>query len=106
MYVINMWVYMYKYFTHTRTHARTHAHTHTHTHHMDKWTNVKPSTSFDVNLEVSCGDSSPASIDRASMRYVESWGQRYNPSGASSRGTENGAALGLDTKTHKYPSAA
>ena len=39
---------------------------------------------------------SPASRGRASMSYVESWGQRYNPPGAwpeSSRGTDNGAAL-------------
>ena len=43
----------------------------------------------------------PASRDRASMRYGKSWGQRYNPHGAwpeSSRGTDNGPALGLDTK--------
>ena len=51
----------------------------------------------------------PASRDRASVRYVESWGQRYNPPGAwpeSSRGTDNGAALGLNTKAYTYPSAA
>ena len=43
----------------------------------------------------------PASRDRASMRYVESWGQRYNPPVAwseSSRGTDNGTVLGLDVK--------
>ena len=39
------------------------------------------------------------------MRYVGFWGQRYNPPGSwpeSSRGTDNGAALGLDTKAHTY----
>ena len=41
---------------------------------MDKkWTNVRLSTSFDVDLEISCGDSSPAFRDRASMHYAESW---------------------------------
>ena len=88
-------------------------HTHTHTPHtmtqMDKLTNVKPSMSFDVDLKVSCKDSALC-LDRASMRYMEAKGQRYNSAGAllkSSRCTDNRTALGLDTKAHKlYPSAA
>ena len=41
------------------------------THRHIKWTNVKLSMSFDVNHRVSYRNSSPASRDRAFMRYME-----------------------------------
>ena len=45
-----------------------------------------------------------ASSDRVSMCFVEAYGHGYNPPGAwpgSSRSTDYGAALRLDTEAHK-----
>ena len=49
----------------THTHARTHTYTHAQKY---KWTSVKPSTSFHVDLEVSCKITPPAS--RESLRAL------------------------------------
>ena len=85
--------------------TRTCVHTHTHTNGQM----LSPPRLSTSTLRSVAEIASPASRDRASMRYMESWGQRYNPPRAwpeSSKGTDNGTALGLDTKTHTYPSAA
>ena len=60
---------------------------------IDKWKNVNPSTSFDVDLKVSCGNSS---LPLETGPPCATWRLR----------ADYGAALELDTKAHKYPSAA
>ena len=70
---------------------------------------LSPPRSLTSDLRSVAETASLVSRERDSMRYADSWRQRYNQPRAwpeSSRGTKNGAALRLDTKAHTYPSAS
>ena len=57
-------------------------HTHAHTRKSKNGQTLSPPSHSKSNLKVSSGDTSPASRDKVSMSYVETYDQRYNPHGA------------------------